>query len=43
MINDLDITKVTDEQRKKFNVPTLTEQKLRLLEMNRSLKINSNS
>ena len=35
-MNDLDTTKITDEERKKFNVPTLAEQKIKLIEMNKN-------
>lgn len=36
IMNDLDTTKITDEERRKFNVPTLAEQKLKLIEMNKN-------
>jgi hypothetical protein len=38
LICDLDTTKITDEERRKFNVPTLAEQKLKLIEMNRNIR-----
>ena len=34
---DFDKTKITDEERRKFNVPILAEQKLKLIEMNRNI------
>ena len=35
---NIDTTKITDEERRKFNVSTLAEQKLKLIEMNRNIE-----
>lgn len=38
LMEDLDTSKITDVERRKFNVPTLAEQKLKLIEMNNNIR-----